>query len=121
MLGDILGALGLIAGMAFLVETLVEALFGKLTSNVPKLSPYKWMIYYIAVAVGIIGAFVYKFDLIFLLAKFSESPVDKTNFGIAMTGVAIGSGASYIHQFISRFFPAKKPDPVDWAVTNGQE
>ena len=121
MFGEIFGTLGIIMGLAYLVETLVEALFGRIVDHFPALQPYKWTLVYIAVAVGIVGAFVYKFDLIFLLAGFSESPVPMTTYGIVITGVSIGMGAAYIHQFISKFFPAKRPEPVDLSVSHGQE
>jgi hypothetical protein len=121
MIGDVFGALATIAVSAYIVETLVEAFFGRIVSNVPKVAPYKWLTYYIAIAVGVAMALVYSFDLIYLAAKFSESPVEVTKFGIVITGFSIGSGASYIHQIISKFFPAKKPPAADWAVTNGQE
>lgn len=108
MVGDILGVLVLIFAAAFMAETLTEAVFGKIVSNIPKLGPYRWTLYYVAVAVGIWLAFEYRFDLLYLLGMFVESPVEKTNLGITLTGISIGSGASYIHQFVSKFFPANK-------------
>lgn len=108
LVGQVMGTLVLIFAMAFLVETLVEALFGRIVANIPVLGPYLWLTVYLAVGVGILGAFVYQFDLIFLLGNFVESPVEKTIFGIVITGIAIGMGASYVHQFISKFFPSKE-------------
>lgn len=105
---SVFGALAVIAGLAFLVETLVEALFGRIADHVPVLQQFKWLLIYIAVAVGVLGAFVYRFDLIYLLSLYMQSAVPKTNFGIAITGVSIGMGAGYIHQFVSKYFPAQK-------------
>ena len=102
----VLGALVLITALAFICETIVEALFGRIIDHFPILTPYKWVTVYIAVIVGIVGAFVYKFDILFLLGLFVESPVEITNFGITITGISIGMGASYIHQIISKFFPS---------------
>jgi len=107
MVGEIFGTLVVIIAVAFLVETLVEALFGRVVDHIPVLKPYKWALFYVAVAVGILGAFVYQFDLIYLLAKAMETPILKTEFGITITGIAIGMGSVYIHQFISKFFPSK--------------
>ncbi len=109
MVGEILGNLALILAIAFLVETLVEALFGRVIDNVPKLSKFRWLLVYLAVAAGIVGAFVYQFDLLYILGRFVESPVKITSYGLVITGISIGMGASYIHQFISKFFPTKQP------------
>ncbi|KKM08406.1 hypothetical protein SY88_23750 [Clostridiales bacterium PH28_bin88] len=110
MENSIFGTLALIMAVAFLVETLVEAVFGRIIDHVPALQPYKWALVYVAVAAGIVGAFIYQFDLLYLLGVFVDSPVGITPFGLAVTGVAIGMGASYIHQFITRFFPKKDPE-----------
>ena len=103
----VMGTLSIILALAFLAETLVEAIFGRLMDHIPALQSFKWALVYIAIIVGIIGAFVYQFDLIYLLGQFLESPVQQTMFGIIITGIAIGMGSAYIHQFISRFFPQK--------------
>lgn len=105
--GQVLGTLAVITALAFLVETLVEAVMGRLMDQVPKLTPYRWTLIYFAVAAGIGGAFVYQFDLLYLLAQFVGSPVVHNGFGTAITGISIGMGAGYIHQFISKFFPSK--------------
>ncbi|MAT45353.1 MAG: hypothetical protein CL609_23740 [Anaerolineaceae bacterium] len=102
---SIFGALAVIIALAFLVETLVEALFGRIADQIPTLAVYKWLLIYIAVLVGVLGAFVYQFDLIYLLSIYMLSPVPKTMFGIVITGVSIGMGAGYLHQFVSKYFP----------------
>ncbi len=109
MFGEILGTLGTILLLAFLIETLVEALFGRIVDHVPALLPYKWALIYVAVAAGIAGAWVYQFDVIYLASRFMEAPVNITPFGMIVTGIAIGMGAGYIHQIISTYFPPKQP------------
>lgn len=106
-LGMIAGTLVVITGLAFLVETLVEALFGRVMDHFPALVPYKWTLFYIAVLAGILGAFNYQFDVLYLLFLFVGVPSTTTLYGTAITGIAIGMGAVYIHQFISKFFPGK--------------
>lgn len=107
-LGKIMGTLAVMLMLAFLVETLVEAVFGRVADHFPKLTPYKWLLIYIAVAVGIIGAFRYQFDLIYLLSQYLNSPVEQTEFGIIITGISIGMGAGYFHQLVSTYFPGNK-------------
>src|SRR5512146_206687 len=85
-----LGVLVIMIALAFLVETLTEFLFGTLFDKVPKLTPYKWTLMYIAVVVGLIGAFTYQFDLLAILGKVVGSNIGVQWYGIAITGVAIG-------------------------------
>ena len=104
---SIFGYLGVILLLAFLVETIVEALFGRVADHVPLLQPYRWLLAYVAVATGVIGAFVYGFDLLSLLGSFLSVEIALTVFGKIITGVAIGMGSAYIHQVISVYFPKK--------------
>lgn len=106
MLG-VLGILLVILLLAFLVESLVEYFAGQLFQRVPVLQPYSWALMYIAAIVGVAGAFVYRFDLLYLLAQFAEVPLQSSSFGIALTGLAIGRGANYIHDLTTRFFVKK--------------
>lgn len=104
-----LGILVVLLALAFLVETLVEFLFGTLFDKVPVLAPHKWALMYIAVLVGIVGAFLYHFDLLEILGETvkAEPAITVTWYGEAITGIAIGKGSNYLHQFISQFFPSK--------------
>lgn len=97
--------LGVILGLAFMVETLAEFIFGDIFDKIPKLTPFKWCIKYIAVAFGVVGAFVYQFDLIYTLGNVLNAGVQQSAYGVAITGVSIGKGANYIHQLISTYFP----------------
>lgn len=95
--------------LAFLVETLVEAIFGIPMDKVPKLQPYKWCLMYIAMICGVLLVFFYKVDLIALLqAIIPGETLIITPVGMLLTGLAIGRGSNYLHQFVSRFFPSAK-------------
>lgn len=98
------GVLAVIFLLAFLVESLVEYLFGALFEHVTALLKFKWTLMYIAMAVGILGAFVYRFDLIYLIGQFVGSSVAVTTFGIVLTGAAIGRGANYLHDLVTKYF-----------------
>ena len=104
---EVIGTLGIILFMAFLVESLVEYFFGEIANHVPALEQWKWLLMYVAAAVGIVAAFIYQFDLISLIASWLEVELNASPFGIVLTGLAIGRGANYIHQIISTYFPKK--------------
>ncbi len=102
---NVMGMLGVIFLLAFLVEALVEAVFGKLIDNIPVLKPYSWLLAYIAYAVGITGALIYRFDILYLLAQWlSVSEISVTTFGIIITGLGIGRGSNFINDLVSKFF-----------------
>jgi hypothetical protein len=107
----ILGILAVIFLMAFMVESLVEYLFGQAVSHLPILQPYAWLLMYAAAIVGVIGAFLYGFDLLYLLGNYLGVPVDAypimaspTWFGTLLTGLAIGRGSNYLHDLVAKFF-----------------
>lgn len=112
-ISKIAGPLVLITAFAFLAETLVEALFGRIADHVPVLTPWKWTLVYLSVSVGILGAFNWQFDLIQLLGQSVGIEVGISTLGLVTTGVGIGMGAAYIHQFISKFFPSKQQEITD--------
>lgn len=95
--------------LAFLVESLVEYLFGQPFEHMPALAKYKWLMMYIAAAVGVLGAWIYSFDLISLLGVYIGMALPVTWFGVILTGLAIGRGSNYIHDLVTRFFV--KPEP----------
>mgnify|MGYP005820269439 CR=1 FL=1 len=101
---SVFGVLAVIFLLAFLVESLVEYLFGAPFEHIAVLAPYKWTLMYISMAVGILGAFVYQFDLLALLSQFVEVPMAITTFGIILTGCAIGRGANYLHDLVKTYF-----------------
>ena len=101
---NVLAILAVIFLLAFLVESLVEYLFGQVFEHVPALVPWSWCLMYIAAIVGVLGAFIYKFDLLFLLAVYLGVPLISSWFGIALTGLAIGRGSNYLHDIVVKFF-----------------
>jgi hypothetical protein len=103
--------LAIILFLSFLVEALTEYVFGQVAEHVKVLQPYQWTLTYIALAVGVLAAFWYRFDLVYLLARFLEQyapgvlvEIPQTNLGIILTGLAIGRGANFIHDLITKFF-----------------
>lgn len=100
----VLAVIGVIVLLAFLVESLTEYAFGRAVEHIPALQPWSWCLAYVAMAVGIAGAWVYRFDLMYLIGQALETTVPVTGFGITITGMAIGRGANYIHDLVSRFF-----------------
>lgn len=112
--GTVLIVIGVIFLLSFLVETLIEFLFAPLFNNVPALEAWKWAQFYLAVIAAVVGAFIYQFDLLFLLGQFLEattqstSPIQQSPYGVAITGVAIGHGAAYLHDAVMRYF--RKPE-----------
>lgn len=109
-LGTSVGILIVVLFLAFLVETLVEFVFGTVFDKIPALSQYKWTIQFIAIAVGVIGTFHYDIDLIAILGQtvHANPPIEVGWLGKTLTGIAIGKGSNYVHQLISKYFPAKK-------------
>jgi uncharacterized membrane protein len=107
--------------IAFLIETLVEYLFGTIFDKVPALNKFKWLQMYIAMIVGIVAAFLYGLDLLNLLSQFlseisgATKIIAITPFGLIITGCAIGRGSNYLHDLYDRFF---KKFTVDAESTN---
>lgn len=100
----VIALLAVILLLAFLVESMTEYAFGKAVENIPALKPFGWLLIYVAMAIGIAGAWVYRFDLLAMLGQFLEIEIQTTGFGITITGMAIGRGANYIHDIVSRYF-----------------
>jgi hypothetical protein len=96
--------------ISFLIETLVEYLFAPYFNNIQKLTPYKWLQMYIAMAIGLVASFIYQLDLVNLLSRYLSviSGVDQvipvTTFGYIVTGAAIGRGSNYLHDLVKKFF-----------------
>ena len=102
---SILLILAIVLFIAFLVETLVEFVLAPVFEKVPKLQPFKWVTMYVAIAVAMFAAFLYRLDLVFMLAQFlGVSEIPQTTYGIVITGIALGKGSNYLHDLITRFF-----------------
>jgi hypothetical protein len=102
MTSQVLQQLIIIFVLAFLVESFVEYVFGTPMDKIPKLTPYKWLLMYLALAAGVGLAFYYRLDMISLLP--GEYPI--TPVGIILSGLILGRGAVFTHQFVSQFFPS---------------
>ena len=100
--------------VAYLVEGSVEYVFGIPMDHFPVLTPYKWLLMYIAMIIGILICFFYKLDLVYVLtsiaAKIAGQPpiIEVSAPGMILTGIGVGRGANYIHDFISQHIPPKK-------------
>lgn len=102
-----LGMLVIVFALAFLAESLVEYLFGTPLQKLGK-GGLAWLLMYISAAVGMGLAFWYDLDLISLLGDVAGYPVQAGPVGYILTGLGIGRGANWLHQFVSQYFPAKK-------------
>ena len=101
---SVLAILAVIFLMSFLVEALVEYVFGQPFEHYEVLKPHKWLLMYIALAVGVAGAFIYQFDVLHLLSEWLKSPMEIHPFGMALTGLMIGRGSNFVHEIIKKFF-----------------
>lgn len=104
---SVIGTLGVILLVSFLVEALVEAVLGEPFNHYPALAPFKWLLKYAAFAAGVGGAFVYRFDFVALAGLHLGALINVTPYGIVLTGLAIGRGAQFVHEIIGWF---KKPN-----------
>ncbi len=103
--------------LAFLVESFVEYLLGQFSNLLPEsFQKYKTLVLtYVAAVVGVLLCFFYHLDLIYILTSIAsilagQLPIISISaVGIILTGLAVGRGANFIHQFISQYIPAKKP------------
>ena len=112
--GSVLIVLGVLFLLAYLIETLVEFLVAPIFNNIQGLEKFKWLQRFIAVGVAVLGAFIYQFDLLYILSQFlaqiaqAEPKIPLTPYGVAITGVAIGHGAAYLHDAVMKYF--RKPE-----------
>ena len=93
--------------LAFMAESMTEYLFATwidwLSEKHPavkKAQPLK----YVAAGVGVLFAFVYSLDLIAAMLGAVPNP---PWVGIALTGLAIGRGANYVHDFAQTYLGLK--------------
>lgn len=120
MVGVTLGLMGVVLLLAFVAESSTEYFFGDLFDHIEVLKPYK-PLKYVAAIVGLIFAFWWKLDVIYLSTailsellneNLNNFPIALTNvstLGIIVTGVSIGRGSDYVHQLYNRI---KKPEDV---------
>ena len=86
--------------LAFLAESMVEYLFGSLVDHVPALDKFRWTLMYVSAGVGVGLAFFYELDIIRLITAEDITPV-----GMILSGLMIGRGANFVHQFVASYLP----------------
>jgi len=100
------------------VANLLESIWPKLEAVLERPKFRTGVIQLFAIGVGIAGALIYRFDVIFLLGQylqeFAGAPllIPITGFGIVITGVAIGKGSNYIHDLWKRFLVKPSQSPI---------
>ena len=109
MLTDVVVPLLVSAGLAFLAESTVEYLFAVWFD----MAEAKWPMLaqvaplrYVALVVGVALAFAYRLDL--LLVAFPDVPPFSPWVGILLTGLVIGRGANFVHDFWRTYL---RPEP----------
>lgn len=94
--------ISLALALAFACESGVEYVLGTPFDKFPKLAAFKWALMYVSLGVGVGLAFLYSLDLFALI---TGDPA--TVQGIALSGMIIGRGANYLHDFVSRYILVK--------------
>jgi len=79
-------------------EGVVEYVLGTLFDKVTQLSPFKWLLMYVSLAVGIFLAFYYSLDAVALVFQQPATPV-----GLILTGTIMGRGANFVSDVWQRF------------------
>lgn len=96
---------GLFALMLFFgfmaTEGTVEYLLGTPMDKIPKLAPFKWLLMYVSVALGIFFAFYYELDVVVLFGLASSW------LGMVLTGIVMGRGANFVNDLWQKFLPHK--------------
>ncbi len=99
---DAVTSIGTILALAFLAESLTEYLFSRLLVNLRISKDY---LRYIAAVVGVALAVAYRVDI---LEEFLDVGTDYPVVGEVFTGLLLGRGANFTHDFYSRFLTARK-------------
>ena len=89
--------------LATLVEGGIEYIFGTVFDKVPVLKDYRWLLMYVGLLAGVALSFYYAIDLIALAANLAGATQTTTPVGVVLTGLVIGRGANYLHDFVSRW------------------
>ncbi|RLI83491.1 MAG: hypothetical protein DRP01_09025 [Archaeoglobales archaeon] len=89
--------------LAFLAESMVEYLFGKLFDHIGALVKLKWALMYVAAGVGVGLAWFYQLDLLSII-----SGGDPTVPGVVLSGLILGRGANFLHDFVGNYLPASQ-------------
>ena len=79
-------------------EGVVEFVLGTAFDKVVQLAPFKWLLMYVSLAVGIFLAFYYSLDAVALVFQQPPTPV-----GLILTGTIMGRGANFVSDIWQRF------------------
>lgn len=103
--------MGVILFVAFLVESMVEYLFGLPFAHIDGAEKYKWLLAYVSCAVGVgCAVFVWRFDMVYLASVWLGGSVEAPSVvGQIITGAAIGRGANFVHDLFKYFQKPQLP------------
>jgi len=104
---NVAAAIALVFALAFLAESMVEYIFGTIVDKVPVLDKWRWTLMYVGLGVGVGMAFYYQIDLVVLIANLADYTIPTGWLGVLLSGLAIGRGSNYIHQFMSEHLPKR--------------
>lgn len=99
---------------AFVVEGGIEYILGTPMAKIQKLAPFTWVLMYFGLAAGLGVCWYYQLDLIAVAQRVAadlaaqEVTGQVTPLGVLLTGVVVGRGSNYLHQFVSKFLPVPK-------------
>ena len=102
-----IGALAVAFALSFIAESGVEYILGTPFEKVPKLQPFKWLLMYAGLAAGVGMSWYYQTDLISLIQVAAQGEGAVTPLGVILTGLVVGRGANFLHQFVSQYLPVK--------------
>lgn len=111
-------ALAIAFALAFMAESGTEYIFGTPMEKIEKLKPFKWLLMYVGLAAGVGMSWYYQIDVIALIQAFAggggaapepplQAVVEATPLGVVLTGLVVGRGANFLHQFVSQYLPVK--------------
>jgi hypothetical protein len=91
--------------LAFLVESFTEYLAGTPMDHVAAIQRFKWLLMYLAAVAGVGLAFYYRLDLIGMIPAVVDPAREATAtpVGMALTGLGLGRGANWLHDFVMGF------------------
>lgn len=101
----------LIFALAVLIEGSVEYFLGTIFNKFPRLTPHAWTLMYVSLLLGIGVSIYYALDVIALIAVQAGLSMSPSPVGEVATGILIGRGANYVHQFISKFLGKLPVEP----------
>ncbi|MBI2906545.1 MAG: hypothetical protein HYX92_02685 [Chloroflexi bacterium] len=101
---EALAPLGVVLALAFLCESLTEYFFSDLLAAAGMDKRY---LRYIAAAVGMALALTYGLDAI---DRFLGISPRVPHLGEALTGLVLGRGANYVHDFYGNYVGGRRPE-----------